>query len=396
MTDEARLRLAESRRLLDAGDVDHAMALLDDLTHHPDREVAGEAWLLIGQARYRTDDEAGALAAWQQAANGGGSDAWLGSRRVAEQLVRDGKLEDAIAAYRDADRRAPPDERGAIANRIAWLLKETGHDFAARRQFNRARGPYGSYPAYVTWALIAICVVVYVIDTALARGTDGGPLTQAWILYQPLVAQGEWWRLITHAFLHAPLAGGGFSILHILFNMYALFLFGPVMEELYGHFEYLVIYLLCALGGGVLTILVTPLQPVIGASGAIFGLFGVGFVVWRRRHLVLNPRSRMILSQMGPLLVINLIFTFAVSGISWTGHIGGLVVGAAIGLLASPSGGTTLAGMWTTSPAGGRVLRSGESTAGIVGRAAVYAGILLVLVAGAAWSVNQIQVGLVR
>src|SRR5437762_112917 len=375
MTDEARLRLAESRRLLDAGDIDHATTLLDQLTRQPDRDVAGEAWLLIGAARYRTDDEAGALAAWQEAANAGGSNAWLGSRRVAEQLVRDGKLEDAVGAYREADRRAPPDERGAIANRIAWLLKETGHDFASRRQFNRARGAYGSYPAYVTWALIAACVVVYVIDTALARGTEGGPLTQAWILFQPLVAQGEWWRLITHAFLHAPLAGGGFSILHILFNMYALYLFGPVIEELYGHIEYLVIYLLCALGGGVLTILAMPQTPVLGASGAIFGLFGVGFTVWRRRHLVLNPRSRMILSQMGPLLVINLIFTFAVPGISWTGHVGGLLVGAAIGLLVVPSGGTSLAGMWTGPIAAAGSGYGGsqpkESTAGILGRAAV-------------------------
>jgi len=153
---------------------------------------------------------------------------------------------------------------------------------------------------------------------------------------------------------------------------------------------------LCALGGGVLTILVTPLQPVIGASGAIFGLFGVGFTVWRRRHLVLNPRSRMILSQMGPLLVINLIFTFAVPGISWTGHVGGLVVGAAIGLLAAPSGGTTLAGMWTgTQVASGGVPAAGLN-AGLLERAALYAGILLVLVAGAAWSVNQIQASLVR
>src|SRR5438045_4666797 len=142
MTDEARLRLAESRRLLDAGDLDRATAILDELTRHADHDVAGEAWLLIGTARYRTDDEGGALAAWQQAADAGGSNAWLGSRRVAEQLVRDGKLEDAVGAYREADRRAPPDERGAIANRIAWLLKETGHDFASRRQFNRARGAY--------------------------------------------------------------------------------------------------------------------------------------------------------------------------------------------------------------------------------------------------------------
>jgi membrane associated rhomboid family serine protease len=395
MTDEARLRLAESRRLLDAGDVDHAMELLTELARSPDREIAGEAWLLMGTARYRTDDEAGALQAWQASADAGGANAWLGSRRVAEQLVREGKLEDAIAAYREADRHAPPEERGAIANRIAWLLKETGHDFGARRQFNRARGAYGTYPAYVTWGLIAICVGVYVIDTALARGTDGGPLTQAWILYQPAVAQGEWWRLITHAFLHAPLAGGGLGILHILFNMYALYLFGPVIEELYGHFEYLIIYLLCALGGGVLTVLAAPGTPVLGASGAIFGLFGVGFTVWRRQHLVLNPRSRMILSQMGPLLVINLVFTFAVRGISWTGHIGGLLVGAAIGLLVVPSGGTTLAGMWS-GPVAPTASQPSVIGAALLRRAAVYAGILAILVAAAAWSVNVTPVGFVR
>jgi len=104
----------------------------------------------------------------------------------------------------------------------------------------------------------------------------------------------------------------------------------------------------------------------------------------------------MILSQMGPLLVINLIFTFAVPGISWTGHVGGLLVGAAIGLLVAPSGGTTLAGMWTGTQAGSGGASTSEISAGMLGRAAVYAGILLVLVAGAAWSVNQVQVSLLR
>src|SRR5439155_485133 len=84
---------------------DQATTLLNQLTRHPDRDVAGEAWLRIGTARYRTDDEAGALAAWQEAANAGGSNAWLGSRRVAEPLGRVGKLEDSIGAYREAARR---------------------------------------------------------------------------------------------------------------------------------------------------------------------------------------------------------------------------------------------------------------------------------------------------
>jgi membrane associated rhomboid family serine protease len=382
MTDEPRLRLAEGQRLLDASDNDAAIRILGSLTGHPDHELASEAWLLIGTARYRLDDERGALVAWQQAAALGGSNAWLGWKSVAEQQVRDGNLEEAVAAYREADRRAPPSERGAIANRIAWLLKETGHDFAARRQFNRARGSYGTYAAYVTWGLIAVNVIVFVIDASMGGnlgniwGGSGGPLVQAGAVYQPYVADGEWWRLITSAFLHL-------GLLHIGFNMYALYLFGPIMEDLYGHVEYLVIYLLCALGGSVLTILLTPTQAAAGASGAIFGLFGVGFMVWRRRHLILNPMARAILSQVGTLLVLNLVITFTIPGISWTGHVGGLLVGAAIGFLIPPAGGTTLAGMWRT-PSG----ESMERPFPVMARVVVYAVILAILVVGTSWAIQ--------
>ena len=344
MSDEPHLRLAEGQRLLDAGDLDAAVQILAPLTGHPDPELGTAAWLGIGNARYRLDDEAGALVAWRQAAERGGSNAWLGWRSVAEQRVREGELDEAIAAYREADRAAPTSERGAIANRIAWLLKETGHDFASRRQFNRARGAYGQYRAYVTWALIAINVVVWVLDQVL-RGTNGGALTNAGFVGLPPVVAGEWWRLITYAFIHAPL-GGSFGILHIGFNMYALYLVGPVIEELYGHLEYLAIYLLCAVGGGVLTILAAPQQQVVGASGAIFGLFGLGFVILRRHQLVLAGRARALLSQMGTILVLNLVITFLVPGISWTGHVGGLVVGGVLGLLLPPSGVASLAGLW--------------------------------------------------
>ncbi|HEX6129115.1 MAG TPA: tetratricopeptide repeat protein, partial [Candidatus Limnocylindria bacterium] len=113
MTDEPRLRLAEGQRLLDQGDLDGAVTILGPLTGHP--QLAGDAWQLIGTARYRLDDEEGALAAWQRAAESGGPNAWLGWRSVAEQHVRNGDLEEAIGAYREADRRAPAEERGAIA-----------------------------------------------------------------------------------------------------------------------------------------------------------------------------------------------------------------------------------------------------------------------------------------
>jgi membrane associated rhomboid family serine protease len=375
MTDEATLRLAEGRRLLDGGDLDGALRILGQLTGHPDRNLAGEAWLLIGQALYRTDDEAGAMAAWQRAADSDGDSAWSGWRAVAEQHVRLGELEPAIEAYREAQRRAPPAERGAIVNRIAWLLKETGHDFAARRQFNRARGAYATYTPIVTWALVAINVIVFLVDGAmggLSLGLfgGGGPLVEAGAVYGPLVAQGEWYRILTSAFLHL-------GLLHLAFNMYALYLFGPIVEQMYGHVEYLVIYLLCAAGGSVLTILLAPNQAAAGASGAIFGLFGLAFVVGRRHKVMLGPQARALLSQVGLLLVVNLVITFSVSGISWTGHVGGMIVGAVIGFLLPPTQVATLGGMWRT-PTGERLERPMAGTL----RLGVYLGVLVLLVVG--------------
>lgn len=384
MTDELRQRLAGGQRLIDGGDPEAGIRILDALTSSSDPEIAGGAWVGIGAARYRMDDEAGALDAWQRAADAGGPMAWLGWRSVAEQHVRDGRLEEAIAAYREADRRAPAHERGAIANRIAWLLKETGHDFAARRQFNRARGAYATYAAYVTWAILAICVGAFLADMALAGIADlslfgsGGPLVERGLIYAPAVAEGEWWRIFTSAFLHL-------GLLHLAFNMYALWLFGPIMEQLYGHVEYAVLYSLCAAGGSVLTILVAPDSAAAGASGAIFGLFGLAFVVSRRRHLLLGPQARAILSQAGGLLLINLLITFTIPQISWTGHLGGLAVGVLIGLLLAPRSVPTMGGLWRTPD--GRTLAS--QTPAVL-RAGAYLFVAAILVAGTWYAIQQV------
>jgi membrane associated rhomboid family serine protease len=383
MADEPQQRLAEGQRLLDGGDLDAAIAILAPLTGHPDAELGGAAWLAIGTARYRLDDEAGAKEAWRQAAERGGSHAWLGWRSVAEQEVRDGNLEEAVAAYREADRRAPPEERGAIANRIAWLLKETGHDFASRRQFNRARGAYATYQAWVTWAIVLANVIVFALDGVLSGSGSplnggSGPLAQAGAVYGPAVAHGEWWRLISGAFLHL-------GLLHILFNMYALWLFGPIVEQMYGHVEFGVIYFLCALGGNVLTILFAPDNPALGASGAIFGLFGLAFVVSRRRHLLLGPQARALLSRVGTLLVLNLIITFTIPSISWTGHLGGLGVGALIGLLLVPANVPTMGGMWRA--ADGSLLAHRTSPAL---RASAYLVVAAVLVFGTYLAIQQL------
>ena len=384
MIDEPRQRLDEARRLLDTGDPADARAALAPLTTHSDPEVAGEAWLLTGTAHYREDDEEGALVAWQNAARTGGSSAWLGWRSVAEQRVRNGELDEAITAYREADRRAPPHERGAIANRIAWLLKETGHDFAARRQFNRARGAYATYTGYVTYAIIAACVAVFLLDLSLAGSTGmsvlggGGPLVAAGAVSGELVAAGEWWRILTSAFLHL-------GILHLGMNMYVLYLYGPVVEQMYGHVEYIAIYLLCAAGGSVLTILLEPQQFAAGASGAIFGLVGLLFVVMRRHQAVLSRQARTVVAGLGSYLVVLLIFTFVVPGISWTGHLGGLLVGAVIGFLLPPTQVATLGSLWRT-PGGERLHRPMP----VVLRVAVYAALIFLLAGGSLFAVGLV------
>lgn len=379
MTDEPTLRLEEGRRLLDAGDLDSAVRVLGPLTGHPDPELSGEAWQAIGTARYRADDEPGALSAWQAAAHAGGANAWVGWRSVAEQLVRDGDLEAAISAYREADRRAPPDERGAIANRIAWLLKETGHDFAARRQFNRARGAYAQHAAVVTYTIIAICALIFVADTILAGGDTlagglfgggVGPIGEQHLINAFFVAQGEWWRIITSAFFHL-------GPIHLAFNMYILYLYGSIVERMYGPIEYIAIYLLAAAGGSVATILIDPRQFAAGASGAIFGVIGLLFAVSRRHHAVLGPEARRVMAGIGTYLIFLLVFTFVVPGISWTGHLGGLVVGAVLGVLLPPTGVATLAGMWRT-PTGDRL----NSAMPTPLRAAVYAAVAALLLIG--------------
>jgi membrane associated rhomboid family serine protease len=229
----------------------------------------------------------------------------------------------------------------------------------------------------VTWILIGANVGVFVLDAVLGGaaggigllGGGGGPLLQAGFVSADAVAAGEWWRILTSAFLHV-------NLLHILFNMWALYLFGPLLEQLYGRIEYLAIYLLCAAGGSVLTILAAPDQQAVGASGAIFGLLGLAFAVSRRRHLALPRQTRMVLGQVGSLLFINLAFTFFIPNISITGHLGGLAVGLVLGWLLPPSPAFTLSGQWQAA--------SGAVIGGMpmLMRVAVYLGIAGLLVAG--------------
>jgi membrane associated rhomboid family serine protease len=165
----------------------------------------------------------------------------------------------------------------------------------------------------VTYSLIGINVVAYLLQLV-----TGGLVLQAFAyLATPGATVAEPWRMLTAAFLHSMS-----SPLHILFNMFSLYIFGPILEQAIGRARFLVLYLLAAFGGSVAVLLLNPGVVVVGASGAIFGLMGAFFVVQRR----LGGNSAQLLIVIG----LNLVIGFVVPGISWEGHVGGLVVGSGV------------------------------------------------------------------
>ncbi len=176
-----------------------------------------------------------------------------------------------------------------------------------------------SETAYATYALIAINVVVFVAEIARGGGATsvggGGSLIHDGGLYGPAIANdGEWYRIVTAGFLHA-------GPLHLLFNMLALYVLGTLIEPAIGTLRFCGIYLAGLLAGSFGALLLSADQNTVGASGAIFGLFGAAFLIARRRQL------ESLASQIGLWLVLNLVFTLSIPGISIGGHLGGLVGG---------------------------------------------------------------------
>jgi rhomboid protease GluP len=171
--------------------------------------------------------------------------------------------------------------------------------------------------------------------------------------------------------------------LHLLMNMYALWIVGPLAEALYGRALYLAMYLLAALGGSVLSYLVIP-NPAVGASGAIFGLFGLVFASTYFHKPLLRAQARAITSQIGVLIVINLVIGFGIGGfvaIDNAAHVGGLLVGGWLGLLIAPGGAATLSTLWQrkeTSTEGRSVSGPLLRVLGIVALGLVLAGALLI------------------
>jgi len=204
-----------------------------------------------------------------------------------------------------------------------------------RKTVRQGRTPFGgrvtSNPHAVTYALIGLNALAFLFElssTAFVQrfwqfGATYGFTADGKLHVAGGIAHGEYYRLLTSMFLHEPPSGGGAFFLHILFNMWCLFVVGPPLEALLGRVRFAAMYLLTGLAGSVLAyVLTTPNVPELGASGAIFGLFGALLVLGRRLRLNIQP--------IAVTIGLNLVLTFSFSGISWQAHIGGLVAGAAL------------------------------------------------------------------
>ena len=197
-----------------------------------------------------------------------------------------------------------------------------GSPTGTKKTVQRVRTAGDRAPAgIVTMVLIGANVIVYLAEIASGsswQALSGNVYVQG-ALYGPAVAHGDWWRLITNAFLHA-------GLIHLFFNMLMLWWLGRSLEALIGPGRYLGIYFTSALAGSAGALLLSPTTPTVGASGAVFGILGAGLVLERRKIYVFGG------SALG-LVVINLILSFTLSNISIGGHLGGLAAGVACMLL---------------------------------------------------------------
>ena len=333
--DDATTLLRRGSDLLASGDFAEAGQHFSRVVGFDDPTITAAALLGLGEAHYRLNNEEAAVQSWsavlQLPETPSTYTAW---RNIAAARVRDGDLKGAIAAYREADRRAPSDDKAEIASRLGWLSKETGNSRASQRYFARSRGDGRA----LTLTLLIIAATSIVSLTALFSDQTEAIFANL-ELDKIRVAHGELWRLWSVTLLHADL-------LHLGFNMYALYLAGTIVERWYGWWRYLLFYLACAAAGSTASFVFGGDVPSVGASGAIFGLFGILLTAGRIHHPV-DRQSRGILNQLVFLIVVNIAFGFASGGsIDNAAHLGGLAAGLWLGALIPPTGVPTLSSLW--------------------------------------------------
>jgi rhomboid protease GluP len=320
----ARRLIDRGRARLDAGDHGPAIGDFQRVVGHPDANLTGAALLGSGDGLYRLDREADAKASWtavtQLPENDSTYRAW---RNLAGVHVREGDLNLAIDAYRQADRRAPAEDKAEIAARLGWLAKETGSSGAAGRYFARSRGATG----------IALAHVVLAVTAAVSfLAFQSADLTETLLLDPAGIQRGELYRLVSVTLVH-----GGY--LHLFLNLYALWVVGPIVEQIWGKRVFVLFYVVTAIGGSTASFLFSHALAV-GASGAIFGLVGVILAGTRAHHPMLDRRARSIVPQLGMFVLINLVFGFVSQAgglnIDNAAHIGGLITGLWLGFVVPP------------------------------------------------------------
>jgi membrane associated rhomboid family serine protease len=223
------------------------------------------------------------------------------------------------ASTNDQQSSTPGEQERRSEPRPAWTPPNQ-----IQRQIIRTRFTLNQYPGLITNILIAINVIVFVLSALNPQITNFGAQANSHIL------QGEYWRLFTAMFLHD-------GILHIALNMFSLFFIGRAVEVLYGKGRYLLIYLIAGICGGLVFLFLAPPSAVaVGASGAIFGVFGALGI-----FLIVNRRA------LGPGMITNWLFWLGLNlvfgltgGVALWAHIGGLVAGIILGFLLLPRSGS--------------------------------------------------------
>ncbi|HZJ28781.1 MAG TPA: rhomboid family intramembrane serine protease [Solirubrobacterales bacterium] len=204
-------------------------------------------------------------------------------------------------------------------------------------QTTRVRSGAAAYTSddrpLATYTLIGINLLFYLAEIASGSGGLGGGsgrLTYDLGLFGPAVADGEWYRILTSGFLHS-------GLIHLGFNMFALFILGPLLEPAIGRVRFVALYFSSLLVGSLGVMVMSPEALTVGASGAIFGLFAAAFVIARGRGI------NEVATQLGFLIVINLVFTFSIPNISIGAHLFG-ALGGALGAMIIVAGDRGLTG----------------------------------------------------
>ncbi len=341
--DTAQAALAQAAAHMANADFVDAARLYQRVIGFNDAGVTAAAMVGLGEALHRLDDDQAALAEWEAATKLAENEhtyaAW---RNVAAARVRAGDLRGALNAYREADRRAPRDDRAEIASRMGWLSKELGDSRASGRYFSQARGDAG-----FSFALGVIAVTVVVSLAASFVPPERIDLYGILALDKVALAGGELYRLWSVALVHAPIQQ---MPLHLIFNMLLLYQTGPIVERMYGRFSFLVLYLVVCAGGTLASFAIgtsPDSQYAVGASGAVFGMFGLLIAAEFVHRPALDRQSRGVMGQLVGLVILNLVLGFTVLGNvdNWA-HIGGLITGLWLGVLLAPTKVPTLRSMW--------------------------------------------------